>query len=157
MKYRLLLVFASSALILSFNVSVSPSLAQLNTKCEQHQEIFAFQVPNYPIQHQKGAILNIKVAYRLTPEAITQNTYPDFVPIRKDIDQFLVNYPNEVDFWEIVNKKLVQVILDKYPQMSSLSIELAVSPTPGEPFPRSSIVNTTRPQGCPLSLSNTLF
>lgn len=155
MKYRLL--FVSSALILSLNVFISPSLAQPNKKCEQQQEIFAFQVPNYPIQHQKGAILNIKVAYRLTPETIAQDAYPDFVPIRKDIDQFLVKYPNEGDFWEIMNKKLVQFILDKYPQMSSLSIELDVFPTPGEPFPRSSIVYSTRPQGCPLSLGNTLF
>lgn len=150
MKYRLLL--ASSVLILSFNVFTSPSLSQTVTKCEQHQEIFTFQVPNYTIQHQGGAILNIKVAYRLTPEAIAQNAYPDFVPIRKDIDKFLVNYPNEGDFWEIVNKKLVQFLLDKYPQMSSLSIEIGVLPTPKEPFPRSSIVHSTRPQSCPLSL-----
>jgi len=155
MKYGLLL--ASSALILSLNLFVSPSLAQPNKKCEQHQEIFAFQVPNHPIQHQKGAIVNIKVAYRLTPETIAQDAYPDFVPIKKDIDQFLVKYPNEVDFWEIMNKKLVQFILDKYPQMSSLSIELDVFPTPSEAVPRSSIVYSTRPQGCPLSLDNTSF
>jgi len=54
MKYRLLL--ASSVLILSFNVLISPSQSQQNTKCEQHQEIFTFQIPNYPIQHQGGAI-----------------------------------------------------------------------------------------------------
>jgi hypothetical protein len=42
----------------------------------------------------------------MTPEVIAQNTYPDFVPIRKDkdIDQFFVNYPNEGDLWEILNK-----------------------------------------------------
>ncbi|MCE2699383.1 MAG: hypothetical protein PX483_19115 [Nostocales cyanobacterium LE14-WE4] len=150
MKYRFLL--ASSVLILSLNVFASPALSQTNTKCEQHQEIFTFQVPNYAIKfHQGGAILNIKVAYRLTPEAISQNAYPDFVPIRKDIDKFLTNYPNDGDFWEIINKKLVQFLLDKYPQMASLSVELGVFPTPGEPFPRSSIVYSTRPQSCPLS------
>jgi len=149
MNYRLLLV--SSVLILSFNVFVSPAISQPNIKCEQHQEIFTFQVPNYPIQHQGGAILNIKVAYRLTPEAITQNAYPDFVPIRKDIDKFLVNYPNEVDFWEIVNKKLVQFLLDKYPQMSSLNIDMGVLATANEPFSRSSIIYSTRPQSCPIS------
>ncbi|MEO3705093.1 hypothetical protein [Trichormus azollae] len=46
----------------------------------------------------------------MTPEVIAQNTYPDFVPIRKDkdkdkdIEQFFLNYPNEGDFWEILNK-----------------------------------------------------
>ena len=146
------LLLASSVLILSFNVLISPSQSQQNTKCEQHQEIFTFQIPNYPIQHQGGAILNIKVAYRIMPEAISQNAYPDFVPIKKDIDKFLINYPNDGDFWEILNKKLVQLLLNKYPQMSSLSIEMGVLPTPKEPFPRSSIVHSTRPQSCPLSL-----
>ncbi|MEA5579370.1 hypothetical protein [Anabaena sp. UHCC 0451] len=151
MKYRLL--FAStSALILSLNIFISPALSQTVLKCEQHQEIFTFQVANYPIQHQGGAILNLKVAYRMTPEAIAQNAYPDFVPIRKDIEKFFVNYPNESDFWEILNKKLVQIVLDKYPQMSSLSIEIGVMPTVQEPVHRSSIVQSTRPQRCPLNL-----
>jgi hypothetical protein len=143
---------ASSILILACNVFISPSLSQTVTECEQHQEIFTFELPNYPMQHHGGSILNIKVAYRLTPETIAQNTYPNFVPIRKDIDNFLVNYPNDGDFWETVNKKLVQFILDKYPQMSSLNIEIGVLPTQKWPFPRSSIVHSTRPQSCPLSL-----
>jgi len=150
MNSRPLLAF--TALILFFNVSMLPVRSQTLTKCTEHEEIFGFQVPNYATQLQKGAILNIKVAYRLTPEAIAQNKYPDFVPIRKEIDQFLVNYPHQGDFWEIVNKSLVQFLLDKYPQMSSLRLELDVSPTPKEPFPRFSIVQSTRANGCPLSL-----
>lgn len=145
-------VLASIILILSFNVSISPSLSQLAPPCEQQEEIFTFEVPTYAIQHQGGAILSIKVAYRLTPETIAQQNYPDFVPIRKDIDKFLVNYPNETDYWEIVNRKLVQFLLDKYPQMSSLSVEIDVMPTPQEPFRRSSIVKSTRPESCPLTL-----
>lgn len=143
---------ASSILILSFNGSVFPSLSQTIAECEQHQEVFTFELPNYTMQHQGGAILNIKVAYRLTPDAIAKNTYPNFMPIKKDIDTFLVNYPDEGNFWEIVNKQLVQLIFDKYPQMSSLKIEMGVLPTPQWPFPRASIVSSTRPQGCPLIL-----
>lgn len=142
----------STILILSCNVPTLPSLSQTAPKCEQPEEIFTFEVPTYAIQHQGGAILSIKVAYRLSPEAIAQQNYPDFVPIRKDIDKFLVNYPNETDFWEIVNRRLVQFLLDKYPQMSSLSLEIDVMPTPKEPFRRSSIVKSTRPESCTLSL-----
>lgn len=141
-----------STLILSCNLFVSPAISQTVAKCEQHQEIFTFQVANYPIQHQGGAILNVNVAYRMTPEAIAQNAYPDFVPIKKDMEKFFVNYPNEIDFWEILNKKLVEMLLDKYPQMSSLRVEIDVTPTVQEPVHRSSIVNSTRPQSCPLSL-----
>lgn len=149
MKHKVWLT--SIILIISFNILVSPALSQTASNCEQQEEIFTFEVPTYAIQHQGGAILNIKVAYRLTPDAIDKQDYPDFIPIRKDIDNFFVTYPNETDYWEIVNKKLVQFILNKYPQMSSLSLEIVVMPTPREPFRRSSIVRSTRPQGCHLN------
>lgn len=150
MKHRFLLT--STILIFSFNVLTLPSVSQTAPKCEQQEEIFTFEVQTYAIQHQGGAILSIKVAYRLSPEAIAQQNYPDFVPIRKDIDKFLVNYTNETDFWEIVNRRLVQFLLDKYPQMSSLSLEIDVMQTPKEPFRRASIVKSTRPESCPLTL-----
>lgn len=145
-------LLASIVMGIAINGIQSFALAQTAQECQRQEEIFSFQVPTYAIQHQGGAILNIKVAYRLTPEAIAQKAYPDFVPIRKDIDGFLIKYPNETDFWEIVNRNLVQFLLDKYPQMSSLTLELGVMPTPQEAFPRSSIVRRTRPQSCPLTL-----
>jgi len=148
MKYRLLL--ASATLILSCNAFISPSLSQTIPKCSEYEEVFGFQVPTYATQLQGGAILNIKVAYRYTPEAIAQNTYPNFIPIRKEIDQFLVNYPSQGDFWEVVNKKLVKFILDKYPQIASLNIQLGVSPNAKEPYGRFSSIYSTRPNNCPL-------
>lgn len=102
--------------------------AQSISQCDRQQEIFTFQIPNYA-DAQNGAVLNIKVAYRLTPEAIAKNDYPDFIPIRKEVITYLTNYPNNADFWEIVNKNLAKRLLDKYPQISSLSIELEVMPT----------------------------
>ncbi|MBW4493410.1 MAG: hypothetical protein KME26_10065 [Oscillatoria princeps RMCB-10] len=128
-----------------------PALAQTPPNCDLQEEIFTFDLSTYATALQGGAILNIKVAYRLTNEAVAKQAYPDFVPIRKDIDNFLVNYPAKKDYWEIVNRKLVQFILDKYPQMSSLRIEMDVMPTPKWPFRRSSIVQTTRPQSCQIS------
>ncbi len=149
----------SLPLLLSLQVLGYPAIAQNLpaqnlSQCDRQQEIFSFQIPNYAISHQDGAILNIKVAYRLTPEATTKNDYPDFVPIRKEVGTYLTNYPNNTDYWEIVNKNLVKRLLDKYPQMSSLSIELGVMPTPNEPFARSSIVRSTHPQGCPVVLGS---
>lgn len=144
--------------MLSWQLLDYPAIAQTlptqpMSQCDRQQEIFTFQVPNYPVPHQNGAVLNIKVAYRLTPEAIAKNDYPDFVPIRKEVSNYLTNYPNDTDYWEIVNKNLAKRLLDKYPQMSSLIIELGVMPTPNEPFARSSIVRSTRPQGCPIVLN----
>lgn len=150
MKRKILLIFIS--LILSFNVLVLPAFSQTESNCDRHEESVAFQIPSYKIQHQGEAVLNIKVAYRITPDAIEQKDYPDFMPMKNDIDRFFVNYPNETDYWEIVNNNLSKFILDKYPQISSLSIELDVMPTSQEPFPHSSIVKSTRPQGCYLTI-----
>lgn len=148
---RQILIFLT-VLILFFNLFTLPSISQTLSKCKQQEEIFTFQVPNYAVQHQGGAIINMKLAYRFTTEAIDQKDYPDLVPLKKDIDNFLINYPNETEYWEILNKNLVQFLLDKYPQISSLKIEMGVMPTLNEPFFRSSIVRSTRPEMCSLSL-----
>lgn len=148
MKNKLLLAFI--CLNISFNLLTLPAFSQEISKCEQHQEIFKFQVPNYTIQHQGGAVLDLKIAYRFTAEAINQNDYPDLIPIKKDIDKFMLNYPNETDFWEIMNKKLVQFLLDKYPQIASLRVEIGVMPIVNEPYNRASIVYSTRAENCSL-------
>lgn len=140
-----------SVFIFFINILTVPVLAQTSPKCEQYEEIFSFEVPTYKIQHQGGATLGIKVAYRLTPEASDRENYPDAIPVQKNIDKFLVDYPNESDYWEILNKNLVQFLLEQYPQMSSLRVELDVMPTLQEPFRRSSIVKSTRPQSCEIS------
>lgn len=84
--------------------------AKVQTKL---QEGWAFTIDNYPIEHQGKAIANIKVSYDYidgigTPDP---SKYPDFVPISNFIKNFIVNYPNEKDFWEILNKNLVTALL----------------------------------------------
>jgi hypothetical protein len=150
-------LLASLPLLLSFHLFTAPAIAQtaspqIPSQCLLHQEIFSFQVPTYAIQHMGGAILNIKLTYRLSPEAIGKNDYPDFVPIVKEIDHYLTKYPNETDYWEIVNKNLAKHLIKTYPQMDSLNLELGVMPTPKAAFARSSTVRHTRPQACPIIL-----
>ncbi len=151
MKLRFLCIFLST-LIFSFHIFTLPAISQTLTQCQQHQEVFTFNLDNYPIQHLGGAILNVKVAYRMTPEAISDNNYPDIIPMQKEIDQFFVGYANESDYWEIMNKNLVTMLLDKYPQMSSLKVEIGVMPTVQEAVHRSSIVSSTRSGSCSLTL-----
>ncbi|NJM63726.1 MAG: hypothetical protein HC849_31995 [Oscillatoriales cyanobacterium RU_3_3] len=66
-------------------------------------EKWNFTAANYPIAHQGLNNLNLDVNYKYR-EGIQNFQYPDFVPIYKAIDSYLANYPNETDFWEIVNK-----------------------------------------------------
>ncbi len=99
-----------------------------------------FKIPDYAIEHQGLNNLNIDVKYQYKP-GITQGEYPDFVPIYKAIDNFLSAYPNETDFWEIVNKNLTQKVLAENPALNSVEINLEVLPTNRLPYDRASIVS----------------
>jgi hypothetical protein len=78
-------------------------------------EGWSFKFDNYAIKHQGKAVLDLEVSYRYK-NGIGKSklmNYPDFVPIYKFIDNFFVNYPNETDYWEILNKRLVESLLTK--------------------------------------------
>jgi hypothetical protein len=106
-------------------------------------ENWTFDFKDYTIDHQGLNTLNIKVGYELKP-GITKAEYPDFVPIYKSIDNFLVNYPNETDFWEILNKNLTQKVLDENPVLTDVAIQLEVLPTNRLPYDRASTVSRSR-------------
>ena len=118
-------------------------LAPSRTSSLLPSEKGAFNFKDYTIDHQGLNTLNIKVDCGLKP-GITKNEYPDFVPIYKSIDNFLVNYPNETDFWEIVNKNLTEKVLEENPVLTDLSIKLEVVPTDRLPYERTSTVFRSR-------------
>jgi len=120
-----------------------PELTQSRSSYLLPSEKWAFNFKNYTIDHQGLNTLNIKVDYGLKP-GITKNEYPDFVPIYKSIDNFLVNYPNETDLWEIVNQKLTEKVLDENPVLTDISIQLEVLPTDRLPYDRTSTVFRSR-------------
>ena len=72
-------------------------------------------MPNYEIEHQGGAIADIAVQLEFIPGVGEEDpfAYPEFVSIVNFIDDYLVNYPNETDFWEILNKNLVETLLSE--------------------------------------------
>src|SRR4028118_1635767 len=120
-----------------------PELMPSRTSSLLPSEKWAFNFKDYTIDHQGLNTLNIKVDYGLKP-GITQNEYPDFVPIYTSIDNFLVNYPNETDFWEIVNKNLTEKVLEENPVLTDISIQLEVLPTDRLPYDRTSTVFRSR-------------
>jgi hypothetical protein len=103
-------------------------------------EEFTFLIQDFKINHQSEINnLNIKLRY-CYETGIVMSQYPDFTDILKDIQGFLNNYPNETDYWEILNKKLTQRVLRKYPVLSSITSEMQVSPSAMIPYTRSTIV-----------------
>jgi len=107
-------------------------------------EEFSFLIQDFKMNHQSQTNnLNIKVRYCYEP-GISDSEYPDFRLIVKDIQDSLENYPDEVGYWEIVNKNLTLMVLKKYPVLSNVTSEMQVSPSRLVPYLRSSIITRHR-------------
>ena len=123
--------------------TIKPS-SSARSKSAPPVEGFYFLMNDYKMEHQGEAnTLNIKVSYEYNAN-LADHQYPDFIPIRKDADVFLREYPNETTFWEIVNKQLTAMILKKYPAIVSVTCEIQVTPSPKYPFTRGSIITRHR-------------
>src|SRR6266536_3681623 len=78
-------------------------------------EQFSFLIKYFKIDHNgENNYLNITIWYRYK-EHLSNAEYPDFILIAKNIETLLTNYPNEGDYWEILNKKITLMDLEKYP------------------------------------------
>jgi hypothetical protein len=107
-------------------------------------EEFSFLIADFKMNHQ-SEVNNLNIKVRLLYESgISESKYPDFRAILKDIEGFLSNYPNKVDYWEILNKKLTLLVLRKYPTIENITSEIQVSPSQKVGYLRSSIVTRSR-------------
>ena len=153
-KWNAASVFVSGWMALTltlFPFGSNPAMAQGGGRCDRNQESFGFKIPDYPIEHQGQALLNIQVDYRfITTRPLQTEDYINYVPLAQEIDQFLRRYPNETEYWEILNKNLVDFILEKYPSIGSLRVQVDVSPNVAALYARSSTVLKTRSNNCPL-------
>jgi hypothetical protein len=107
-------------------------------------EQFSFLIKDFKMDHQgENNNLNITIWYRYKAH-LSNAEYPDFTLIAKDIETLLTNYPNKQDYWEILNKKITLMVLEKYPAIAKITSQLQVSPSPEDPYLRSSIVTRER-------------
>ena len=103
-------------------------------------EEFSFLIQDFKMNHQSEVNnLNIKVRLRYE-NGMSESKYPDFRAIAKDIEDFLDNYPNKVDYWEILNKNLTLLVLRKYSMIENITSEIQVFPSQKVGYLRSSIV-----------------
>ena len=114
------------------------------TRTSSLSEAFTFRLKDFNMDHQ-GEIqtLNIKISV-LYITGIQDTAYPDFRLIARDVETLLGKYPNKTDYWEIVNKRLTGLILDRYPAISRVTSEIEVSPSANVPYLRSSTVTRLR-------------
>ena len=117
---------------------------QKHAKIDVLVEEFSFLIKDFKIDHQTETNnLNISISFRYVPN-IANSDYPDFRWLAKDVETLLTNYPNENDYWEIVNKQITSLLLKKYPAITSVTCELKVDPSRQVPYARSSRVTRGR-------------
>ena len=110
-------------------------------------EEFSFLLKDFRMDHQGQANnLNISISYRYAAN-ITKADYPDFRWLAKDVETLLTNYPNEDDYWEIVNKQITALLLKKYPGVVAVTCEIKVDPSSVVPYTRTSRVTRERSGG----------
>jgi hypothetical protein len=135
-------------LTVSFAARVESSPQASDTKQRSHiaanpAEEFSFVIKDFRVNHQGGNTLNVFVRYRYKPNMLVSD-YPDFRLVAKDIETFLTNYPNDSDYWEILNKKITLLVLNRYSSITSVTSQIEVLPTTTVPYLRSSIATRTR-------------
>ena len=143
---HLFLTVTLTICLTAIRVDSSPQVA--GSKQQPHVgtnlvEEFSFVIKEIKVTHQGGNTLRINVRYRYKAN-ISVTDYPDFRLIAKDIETFLTDYPNDSDYWEIVNDKITLLVLHKYSALASVTSEIEVSPTTTVPYSRSSIATRTR-------------
>jgi hypothetical protein len=104
-------------------------------------EQFGFSISDLKLEHQgEKNSLNIIIRYRYRPN-LSKTEYPDFTLIAKDIENLLMNYPDKTDYWELVNKRVTQMVLQKYSALAEITSQIEVAPTASVRYPRTSIVS----------------
>jgi len=107
-------------------------------------EEFSFQIKDFKMDHQTQTNnLNIYISYRYVAN-IKKSDYPDFRWLAKDVETLLSNYPNKDDYWEIVNKQITSLLLNKYSGITKVSCVIKVDPSTLIPYMRSSHVTRER-------------
>jgi hypothetical protein len=118
----------------------SQKFVLFNHKIEFQPNQSGFIIKNYPIQHQGNNLLDISVSYipkidTSIPSSINNKT------ISSELEQLLLNYPNETDFWEVINCYLTKNLLLNHPNLASITITLRVHPNQEFSYHRSTTVN----------------
>lgn len=141
---------ATLALLLWSN-TIAANVALQSTKPTRTKTIsriasegFSFLLKDFRMDHQ-GEVNNLNITIRYRYKApISNSEYPDFTVVAGDIENLLNNYPNKTDYWEIVNKNITALILEKYPAIAEVTSEIEVSPSPKVRYVRSSTVTRDR-------------
>ena len=146
MIIRSLVIVAFIATVSNWSLVYSQSAMPPKQDAGTLVEEFSFLMKDFKIDHQgENNILNVSISFRYA-DNIAKSEYPDFRWLAKDVETLLTDYPNEDDYWEIVNKEITALLLKKYPAITTVTCELKVDPSRLVSYTRSSRVTRERPR-----------
>ena len=107
-------------------------------------EEYSFLIQDFHMEHASTlAVLDIRIRYQYIA-GIAPAEYPDFRDIAKAIKAYLRNYPKKDEYWEVINKGLALMVIDKFSALESVISELEMPPTTTDPDFNSSKVTCQR-------------
>jgi hypothetical protein len=128
--------------------------AHIPSPCERTVALrheFGFSLPKLAVHHQNEAHeLDIDVRYHYV-DGLAPADAPDFVPMAQEVARFFTHYQPEGDFWEILNQKLADMLMQEQPALADVTITIAVDPTDRLPYHRFSRVTRSRAGCVPLT------
>ena len=141
-----ILVAVATAVSLGLTATVAddkPPPASAAATTATLQEGFSFSLQNLQVSQQGGNTLDLSVRYAYRA-GIRNDEYPDYRLLARTCEEFLRDYPNKKAFWEVLNKELTATLLERFPALNSITVEMQVEPTSTIPQPRASTVTRTR-------------
>lgn len=110
----------------------------------QTKEAYGVHLPNIRVNMNKNSyVINVDLEWGFRTNPST-NDYIDSNLIVNDMKNFLKNYPNPADYWEIINHKLGIYLLNKYPALAFITIKLQILPSKLDDYLHYSVVTATR-------------
>ena len=134
---------APIALLVFLSGPLTPSLSAKDPRSTRVQEQFEFVMRELKVAHQGGNTLTLTLRYDYRP-GLKPAEYPDFRRLAQTCEEFFKGYPNDKDYWEVLNLKLTARLLREFPAVAKMTVEIQVAPTDQIPFPRASTVTRTR-------------
>jgi hypothetical protein len=122
-----------------FCLPLTPALHAITTT----EDALLFTIEKFPIDHQGPQVIDLKVRLDYALD-IGGKEYPDFEEVYKKLIEWMKTYPNETDYWEPFNRVLGAKLLEAYPKVTSVTLEIVVHPTYGIQYPHTSLVTSKR-------------
>lgn len=117
-----------------------PAIDRSAVSTEKH---WNFSIKNHRMRHHHS-VQTLNIAVNCGYEGDTAEVSAKLLRLYAEINQFLQHYPNEEDYWEIINRELTKSLLRGHPELSSVTVTLEVLPTARLPYTRASIVSRTQ-------------